>query len=150
MNKSKSRDLDISRRKKKNDNTLNNIMVDLQWLIAMVDRNGPSCRGGAPARFLLFLLTTPTRGGAPGRLSLVLCGCGVEDRPRWVVTSGPHGTEWQRPWVTLTLWVMRRYNLGERSTVNQKCFGPKRAILLYRYPRTYLARLLFGYKKSQN
>ena len=24
-----------------------------------------------------------------------MCGCGVEDAPRWVGTSGLHGTEWQ-------------------------------------------------------
>ena len=45
-------------------------------------------------KICVYIYTTPTRGGGPGQFSL-LCRCGVENTPRWVGTSGLHGTQRQ-------------------------------------------------------
>ena len=53
-----------------------------------------SLRGGGPANQhgkRESKPTTPKWGGDPGKDSL-LCGCGAEYTPRWVGTSGLHGT----------------------------------------------------------
>ena len=45
----------------------------------------------------------------------------MEDTPRWVGTTGLHYEYTERsdrPWVTLKLRVMRRYNLGEGDLVS--------------------------------
>ena len=53
-------------------------------------------------------------GLAPSWFSL-FCGYGAGDTPRWVGTSGQHGTESGGPLVTLNLNVMARYYLGKEN-----------------------------------
>ena len=48
----------------------------------------------------------------------LLYGAGVENTPRWIGTSGRHGTESGGPLVTLNLHVTRRYYLGEGDLVS--------------------------------
>ena len=59
--------------------------------------------------------SAPVWGGAPGQFSL----CGVECTPRWVGTSGLHGTESKTLGATLNLctMIMRPYDLGEGDLV---------------------------------
>ena len=67
-----------------------------------------------PSAFLIARLSCRRRQrGANEGAGSLLCGCGVENTPRWVGTLGSTQNEVTRHWVTLNfLCVMRRYYLG--------------------------------------
>ena len=81
-----------------------------------------------PTRMKETKPATPMWGGALGRFCLVWLWCGGHIEVGRYIGSRRNGVP--RPWVTLNLCVMRRYNLGERDLVSTSphlyCTDPAR------------------------